>query len=235
MPQQYIFSFPTHEKLTRDNFIIADCNRDAFDILQKYPDWPAPFLAIYGEAKSGKSHLIKAWWQDNYNAITLHQCRFSELAMLDNNLPDDTLIWLDDDRADDTMLTKASKESHEEALFHLYNRIMLKQQKGLIITSITPPTKWRISLPDLASRLKSVPHVQLGMPNDALLAQLFRKLCNDRQIKLDDKIIDYLLVRMERSFTACYDLCDRLNQHSLTRKGKITLTIAKQCLQGDNV
>ena len=84
MPQQYIFSFPTHEKLTRDNFIIADCNRDAFDILQKYPDWPAPFLAIYGGAKSGKSHLIKAWWQDNHNAIILHQCRFSELTMLDD-------------------------------------------------------------------------------------------------------------------------------------------------------
>ena len=105
---------------------------------------------------------------------------------------------------------------------------MLKQQKGLIITSIIPPTKWRINLPDLASRLKSVPHVELGMPNDALLAQLFRKLCNDRQIQLDDKIIDYLLVRMERSFAACYDLCDQLNQHSLTRKGKITLNIARR-------
>ena len=231
MPQQYIFSFPTQEKLTRDNFIIADCNRDAFDILQKYPDWPSPFLAIYGAPKSGKSHLIKAWMQDKNSDINIHQCRFSELTMLDDNLPNDTLLWLDDDIADENNLD----DTQEETLFHLYNRIMLKQQSGLIITSVTPPTKWRINLPDLASRLKSVPNVALGMPSDDLLAQLFHKLCSDRQIQLNDKIIDYLLVRMERSFFACYNLCDQLNQHSLSRKGKITLTIAKQCLQDDNV
>ncbi len=234
MPQQYIFSFPTQEKLTRDNFIIADCNRDAFDILQKYPDWPSPFLAIYGAPKSGKSHLIKAWMQDKNSDINIHQCRFSKLTMLDNDLPNHTLLWLDDDTPNENNLDDTQTEAQEEALFHLYNRIMLKQQKGLIITSVTPPTKWRINLPDLASRLKSVPNVELGMPSDDLLAQLFHKLCRDRQIKLDDKIIDYLLVRMERSFFACYDLCDKLNQHSLSRKGKITLNIAKQCLQDDD-
>ncbi|MCH9845542.1 MAG: hypothetical protein K0U39_08550 [Alphaproteobacteria bacterium] len=236
MSQQYIFSFPTQEKLTRDNFIIADCNRDAFDILQKYPDWPAPFLAIYGAPKSGKSHLIKAWMQDKNIAQHIHQCRFSELAMLDDDLPNHTLLWLDDDINDNHSRTdNALTKEAEEILFHLYNRIMLKQQRGLIITSVTPPAKWRINLPDLASRLKSMPNVALGMPSDDLLAQLFHKLCRDRQIKLDDKIIDYLLVRMERSFFACYNLCDQLNQHSLSRKGKITLNIAKQCLLDDNV
>ncbi len=220
--QQYIFDFPTNEKLNRDNFIIADCNRDAFDILQKCADWPLPFFAIHGAAKSGKTHLMKAWAQSH--CVT--NLAFSDLTEIDETLPKETYLWLDDDPADDEIIP----EPYQESLFHLYNRIMLKQHQGLIITSITPPAKWQITIPDLASRLKSLPSATLGMPNDELLAKLFHKLCADRQIYIADNIIAFLLTRMERSFAACYDLCDRLNHYSLTRKGKITLKIAHTCL-----
>ena len=227
--QQYILQFPHDEKLTREAFIIGDCNQTAFDILQQWPDWPVPFLTLYGEAKSGKTHLMNIWSQDK----AVRKICSVELLALGEDLPADSIIWLDIN-ADD--IKETSQENHlspawQEKLFHLYNRIILKQCLGLIITSTTPPSQWEISLPDLRSRLKGLPAVQMGTPNDALLAKLLRKLCDDRKIILSDKIINFLLLRMERSFAGCYDLCECLNHYNWTHQKNVTLAVARECLQ----
>ncbi|MED5423417.1 MAG: DNA replication protein, partial [Pseudomonadota bacterium] len=40
----------------REDFLISPCNQDAAAWIDKWPDWPAPALMLYGPAASGKTH-----------------------------------------------------------------------------------------------------------------------------------------------------------------------------------
>ena len=43
--------------LGRADFLVAPCNAAAIAWLDRWPHWPAPALALYGAAGSGKTHL----------------------------------------------------------------------------------------------------------------------------------------------------------------------------------
>jgi hypothetical protein len=45
----------------REDFVVADGNREALAWLDRWPDWPAPALALSGPAGSGKTHLARLW------------------------------------------------------------------------------------------------------------------------------------------------------------------------------
>ena len=45
----------------REDFVVADGNREALAWIDRWPDWPAPALALSGPAGSGKTHLGRIW------------------------------------------------------------------------------------------------------------------------------------------------------------------------------
>jgi len=47
--------------LGRADFLIAPCNEAAAAWLDRWPDWPASALALFGPAGSGKTHLAHLW------------------------------------------------------------------------------------------------------------------------------------------------------------------------------
>ncbi len=47
--------------LGRADFLIAPCNAAAVAWIDRWPDWPAPALALWGPAGSGKTHLLEVW------------------------------------------------------------------------------------------------------------------------------------------------------------------------------
>ena len=52
--------------------------------------------------------------------------------------------------------------------------------------------RWRIALPDLASRLRALPVVALTAPDDALLRAVMVKLFADRQLAVDESLVGFL-------------------------------------------
>ena len=92
----------------------------------------------------------------------------------------------------------------EEALLHLYN--MLAERQGhLLLAAREPPARWTIRLADLRSRLLAAPAVAVDAPDDALLGAVLVKLFADRQLRISEDLIAYLLPRIERSFAAAQD------------------------------
>ena len=219
--QQYIFDFPKREKLSKDVFIVGDCNYAAYEILQKYPDWQTPFLTLYGLSKSGKTHLAQIWThQVGARKITLDD--ITAIRKQDSV----AIFWLDLKEGHDVL---AKNFTLQEALCNLYND-MVAGGGGLLITALEPPHQWQIPLDDLRSRLKGIPAIRLGAPDDLLLENLLKKLSADRQMIIDDAVIQFLLKRMERSFEAAYLLAEKLDKLTLQKKKPITIALAKQCL-----
>jgi chromosomal replication initiation ATPase DnaA len=92
-----------------------------------------------------------------------------------------------------------------------------------------------VALPDLASRLKAMPAVALGPPDDALLRALYGKLFAERQVRVADEVIDWLTARLERSGTAAARAVAALDQGALERRRPVTIALAREVLGESNL
>jgi len=216
MPEQLLLGFEHRAASGSEDFMPAPCNRDALAWLARWPDWPAPALVLYGPPGSGKSHLARIW------------AARSGAGLLDPT----TLIEavLEPPRA--ALLDPAAPLGDEVALLQLYNR--LHEQGGhLLLVARQPAAAWRIGLPDLASRLRAAPAVAIGAPDDALLAALLVKLFDDRQLRVSDGVIGYLVRHMERSFAAARAVVEALDRHSLRDRRGVTVALARAALESE--
>src|SRR5262249_53916318 len=151
-------------------------------------NWPARTVAIVGPEGSGKSHLA-AIWASAAGARSIAGRALDESAV-PAALATGALA-LEHGAAD--------ADLDERALFHLLN--LVQEQRGfLLLTTRTAPSAWSIRLPDLVSRLRAVPVVSLAAPDDGMLAAVMVKLFADRQIAVDEALLSYLMIRIERSF-----------------------------------
>ena len=114
-------------------------------------------------------------------------------------------------------------------LLHLYN--LVRERKGFIlIISETPVAQLGVAPDDLASRLSTMPVVAIKPPDDFLLKEVMLKLFKDRQILVENGVLDYLVVRMERSFEEALRLVNRLDKEALAEKNRITIPLANRVL-----
>jgi len=205
----------------RSDFHIGASNRDAVGWIDRWPDWPAPILILQGPAASGKSHLAAVWQEKTSAAIInpeMLTCKSAEqLFILGNALALDGLDpWLGDNQAETT-------------LFHLYN--MLKEErKTMMITMRMAASQTDFIIPDLASRFRAAPSVSIHAPDDMLLASVLIKLFSDRQLRVSNDVITYLLPRIERSFAAARALVERADHMSLSEKRSISVPLMRKTL-----
>mgnify|MGYP002785944874 FL=1 len=115
-----------------------------------------------------------------------------------------------------------------EFLFHAWNAAT--PARPLLLTAAT--RHWPHGLPDLASRLAATPQVQIGDPDDALLAALMAKQFTDRGLTVGDDVLAWLVRRMERSFAAAAETVARLDAAALAQRRAITVPLAREVLDG---
>ena len=203
-----------------ESFITAPCNAQAKALIQN-GNWPAGKLVLTGPQGAGKTHLLQIWARATGATVL----RPRDLAKVDlTALADQGALALDE--ASDL----AAARDLETAAFHLHN--MLAERQGqLLLAARTPVRDWGLTLPDLLSRLQAAQHVALAAPDDALLAGVLEKLFADRQVRIPDTLIPFLLPRMERSLAAAQALVTRLDAESLARKKPISRQLAADVMQ----
>ena len=223
-PVQLPLDLPHRPAMAADDFLVAESNRAAVAWLDRWPNWPAPALAIHGPAGCGKSHLAQVWRART--GAPLVRPADLDIATLPGLLPAAVPAVVIDDA-----LGVAGDPVRERALFHLYN---LARDAGghLLLAATTAPSQWGLTLPDLRSRLNAAPAVALGPPDDALLAAVLVKLFADRQIRIGTEVVEYLVVHMERSFDAARTLVARIDAAALAARRRITVPLAREILTG---
>lgn len=85
-------------------------------------------------------------------------------------------------------------------------------------------------LPDLRSRLSSVPAVAVGEPDDALFMAVLVKLFSDRQLQVGEDVIRYMTTRMERSFDAARRAVKSIDSAALAARRGITVPLVRETL-----
>ena len=120
----------------------------------------------------------------------------------------------------------------DRALFHLFNAVR-QHERTMLITSRLWPAAWPVELADLRSRLRAATVVEIGEPDDDLLAQVIVKLFSDRQVAVEPRVVSYLVARMERSFDAAVRLVVEIDRLALARRARITTAIAAEVLAQD--
>jgi len=206
--------WPRHDSASRSDFIVSQSNQSAVGFLDGWSDWPDGRLALVGPEGCGKTHLALAW-AEQVGA----QFVDGELAPRDL-LGSGCVVFEDCDR-------RLTTPEVEAALFHLLN--ILREEGGkILLTGRIPPSRWRTTLPDLASRLKAITLAEVNSPDDDLLEQLVVKLFSDREIVVKDRLATYIAKRAVRSSAAIEMVVATLDAKSLELGQPVSIKMAKE-------
>ena len=118
----------------------------------------------------------------------------------------------------------------EDELFHRWNRAQ-ERKEALLLVANTPGGAWKIELPDLSSRLGAALQLEIGAPDDAMLADLIAVHAEMRGLMLDDSASSYLVPRCERSHMAVERLVEAIDRLSLERKQRPSMAIWRDALE----
>ena len=214
--KQKIIQFDYDVNFKEEDFFISKSNKHILNFFDKWPKWEKNFLNICGEKYSGKSHLINIFLK-KFKGIKL------EANSLNNKDIKTIKIY------ENIILENLSKETDEKLLYTLLNTIE-QDNKYLIVTSSRSIVDIEFDLEDLRSRTKNFILLNIEKPDDELIYALLLKNFSDRQISIDEKFIDYIIKRIDRSYGKIFDFIYKIDERSLKKKKSIDFKIIKEVL-----
>lgn len=214
-PRQLVLALNHATSFAREDFLRGPSNAAALTMIERWPDWPDRIVSLVGPEGSGKSHLA-AIWAEAAGARVLAAKLLTEVdppAALATGA-----LVVEDLEPDDL---------DERALFHLIN-LAREECAYLLLTARSAVGRFPVDIRDLASRLRALPSVALAAPDDALLRALIVKLAADRQLAVDETVVNYLANRIERSFTGARAAIERLDQEAMRQHRPVTRALAAE-------
>ena len=210
-----------------DDFLVSSSNKEAYKLVNSWPEWRSRKIIIFGDSGTGKTHLSKIW-QKNTSAIILNLNQLKKIKF-ESFFKKKNIFIIENISDFFDKINKKEKNNLEKQLLHFYN--LIEEKKGyLLLTSLIAPKLWKISLPDLKSRILSSIAVKIKKPNDQLLSSVLVKLFVDKQILIDKKIIKFIVYRSERSFANLENIVNKIDKQSLITKKKININFVKKLI-----
>ena len=213
---QLLLNFDHKQNFTNDDFYVGVSNHHTFELLNNWPRWEKNLLNISGAKYSGKSHIVNIFLK-KFKGIKVDSKTFDENKL---NMVD---------KYQNIILEDLSCDINEKLLYTLIN-LVEQNNKFLLTTSLQPITEIIFKLEDLKSRTKNFLLTKIGNPDDEFMFALILKNLSDRQITLDKKLIDYVIKRVERSYSKIFEFIYKIDRISLKKKKSIDLKIIKEAL-----
>jgi ATPase involved in DNA replication initiation len=214
---QQILKFDYEQNFKDQDFYVSKSNEHSFSLLNSWPKWDKNFINLIGEKFSGKSHLTNIFLEKNkgikINSEDISNDFFQKIKIYENIIVEDL-----------------TEKINEKLLFTLIN-IIDQDNKYLIITSTIPIVDFKFKLNDLNSRSTNFILSQIEKPGDDLIYALILKNLSDRQISIDQKLIEFIIKRIDRTYGKISDFIYKIDDISLKRKKPIDFKIIKEALE----
>ena len=215
-PEQQLINFQFKKNYQRDNFFVSKSNFFAFSLIDSWPKWEKNIINIHGEKYSGKSHLSEIFLKKNKGIIL-------KASDLDPNYVKSLRFH------ENIVLDDLNKNIDEKLLFSLINFVD-QNSKFLIINSSMPLNKIKFKLKDLQSRSKVILEAKIEKPDDELINVLITKNLSDKQIKIDNKLVEFAVKRITRSYGKIFEFIYKIDEISLKKKKSIDQKTIKEAL-----
>ena len=213
---QLILSFDHEQNFKNLDFYVTKSNAHVFNLINNWQKLKEKFLNIIGEKFCGKSHLINIFLEKNkglkINSDELNNHYLKKMKFYKNIIIEDLTPNIN------------------EQLFYSLINIVEAENKSLIVTSDVSIVEMNFKLTDLKSRSKNFTLTSIENPDDDLIFALVLKNLSDRQISIDKKLIDYIIKRIDRSYSNISDFIYTIDQLSLKKKKSIDFKIIKEAL-----
>ena len=213
---QQILKFDYEQNFKDQDFYVSNSNEYSFSLLNSWPKWDKNFINLIGEKFSGKSHLMNIFLEKNkgikINSEDLNNDFLQKIKVYENIIVEDL-----------------TEKINENLLFSLINLID-QDNKYLIVTSIIPIVDFKFRLSDLNSRSTNFILSQIEKPGDDLIYALILKNLSDRQISIDQKLIEFIIKRIDRTYGKISEFIYKIDEISLKRKKPIDFKIIKEAL-----
>lgn len=215
VPRQFTLPLPLPVSSNRADFLEDASNAEALAWLDRPDRWPLGRFALFGPAGVGKSHLARAVAAERDWRL----------------LSGPALRGLPEPAPGGTVLDDADAVAEERALLHLIN-LCAERGERLLLVGRDPPARWRVALPDLASRLRATGAIGIASPGGSLLGALLAKHFADRQLRVAPEIRSWLLARLTRDAATLAEAAARLDRAALAARAPITRALARATLAG---
>ena len=213
---QLLLDFDHKIEFNEHDYYVSKSNYFAFNLIQNWTKWEKKILNIYGDTFSGKTHLAN-----------IFQNKSKALYLSDNDVNEE--IFKKIKLSECIVIDDFEKIKNENLLYSLFN-LIYQDNKYLLILSNRAISDINYSLDDLNSRAKNCIFAQIENPDDDLIFAIIVKSFSDRQIKLEKKLLEYIIKRIERSYGKIYEFIYKVDELSLKKKKPVNLKTIKEIL-----
>jgi DnaA family protein len=178
-----------------------------------------PVVYVWGEAGSGKSHLLAAaYTASRFARRTALLVEY--VADLDSGVDETGLVAVDD--------VDALPDSAQEKVFDLFNRA--RGAGGAFVAAGTCAPARLPLREDLRTRLLSGLVFQLHALSDDEKAAALTAHAVERGIQLPEEVVTYLLRRLPRDLGTQFSVLETIDRYALSLKRPVTLALVREAL-----
>lgn len=225
---QQFFEFPVTSVHTFASFVVCDGNAGALQFARRIadPDDPENLLYIHGPAGSGKTHLLQAIGQE----IGAHVSGTSPcLTFRDAITSDDLCCHFARAEAlivDDLHLMPDNGDLRA-ALWQQFNDFHSSGRK-IVMAGLYAPRELPYLDDHLVSRLLWGLVARVDVSDDHSRQMILKKIAGDRQVRIPDDVVDYILMTTSREVGDLISAFEALYRLSMELKRRITLPLARE-------
>jgi len=213
---QLIFKFPFKTTYCENDFYVSSNNFEAYKLIESWPNWPGRNVNIFGPKGCGKTHLANILKQ-RINSLFIDASDFNNNSL--KNLESKECLIIDN----------YNNNIEEKLLYSALNQSNQSNQY-VVINSLFSIKTSKINLNDLSSRFESFIDLGIKLPTDDLLRVILTKSFSDKQIKVNVKILEYILKNVDRSYEKIFEFIKDIDAESLSTGKAININLIKKIL-----
>ena len=224
---QQFFDFPVTPTFSFESFVVCDGNSAALQFAQRIADSSNSenLLYLHGPSGSGKTRLLKAIGQvlnKDEAAVPYLSCREAFTTEdLVSRFADSPLLLVDDLHLlpDDVDL--------RVGLWQIFNDFYGAGRK-VALAGLYPPRELPNLDDHLVSRLLWGLVARVDASDDHSRRMILKKITEDRQVRVPDEVVDYILITTSREVGDLISCFEALYSLSMAEKRRITLPLARE-------